>query len=304
MQLVQTGKQKVWGWPAVANFTLGGAATGFYLLGSVIVSLQDSALAGSPPFAFKLLAPLLIALGFLALTIEAGRPLRGHHLFRHISGSWISLECLAGAIFVPAAVIDWLFPHPVVWILAAVAAMALMISQGFIVYRARAVSAWNVPLMPLLFVTSGFSKGSGLVLLSVVLDDSAVGHPCAMIGLICVLLNLSVWFLYLSWSREATFREAIEALRRPNALIFTVGLGHLLPGILLLVILVAPGIGIDTGTGLWHTVVALAGVTMVAGGMSQKAGIILGAGYLRGIVLERSKGDARAANPAFPKVLC
>jgi formate-dependent nitrite reductase membrane component NrfD len=173
--------------------------------------------------------------------------------------------------------------------------MGLMISHGFIVYRVRGVTAWNVPFVPLFFLTSGFATGSGLVLLAALGRLTLEVGP-VVIGLICVVLDLAVWLLYLHWSDDVAFRETTEALRHPNSLIFTVGIGHLLP--ILLLLLVAPGIGARVG--LERIVVALAGLAMVAGGMSQKADIIRKAGYLRGIVLEGLKSDAQGMHPVFP----
>ena len=85
MELIRSKKQKVWGWPGVVNFTLGGMASGFYLLSSLLMVLQDGMLGLSQPAGFKLVAPALIGLGFLALTTEAGHPLRARYLFRSSS---------------------------------------------------------------------------------------------------------------------------------------------------------------------------------------------------------------------------
>jgi len=284
IQLVQTEKQKVWGWLAVANFALGGAATGFYLLSFLIAILRDGGPGDYEPVAFQLLAPVLVGAGFVSLITEARRPERSHYLFCHIRGSWISVEILAGAIFIPAAVIHWLYPHPVLWVMAAVAAMGLMISQGFIVYLGRALTAWNVPLMPLVFVTSGFATGSGLLLL-VAPDQLTVRGVPAMVVLVCMVLNVAVWLLYLNWSNDRTFRDATKALRHPGTLILTVGVGHLLPVLLLLSFLMGPEV--DTGSEFLYIATALSGLAMVAVGVGQKAGIILAAGYTRGIALRR-----------------
>lgn len=297
MELIQPTKQEVWGWTGVVNFALGGMGAGFYLLSSVATILQSGISGLSQPVWFKLLPPVLISLGFLTLTIEAGRPLRGRYLLRHLRRSWMSRETLAGAVFIPAAVLDWFFPHPALWALAAAAAIGLMISHGCIVYRVRAVAAWNVPPVPLLFLTSGFTMGGGLMLLAALGRLTLRAGPVA-IALICVVLDMAVWFLYLRWPHDVAFREATEPLRRPSSLILTVGVGHVLPVLLLLVLLAAPGAGI--GTGPWAVAAALAGLAMVAGGVSQKASIILKAGYLRGIALGRLKGDEWGVNPAYP----
>lgn len=297
MELIRPMKQRVWGWPGVVNLILGGMATGFYLLSSLVTVLQNGVPGASQSAGFKLVAPVLTGLGFLTLTIEAGHPLRSRHLFRYLRRSWMSRETLAASIFVPAAFLDWLLPHPALWILAAAAAMGLMVCQGSIVYRARAVIAWNVPFMPLFFLTSGFATGGGLALL-VSLGELTLEVGPVAIGLICAVLDLVVWLLYLYRSRDAAFREATQALRRPNALILTVGIGHLLPVLLLFLLLAAPHI--DAIAELWRIAAALAGLAMVVGGVSQKAGIVLKAGYLRGIVLAGLRSDARGTNPVFP----
>lgn len=294
MELVQPRKQKVWGWPGVINFSLGGMAAAYYLLISLLALLRDSHSIAQPAW-LKLLAPALTCLGFLALTTEAGHPLRGRHLLRYLRSSWMSRETLAGAIFVLTALLDWLFPHPALWALAAAAAMGLTISHGFILYRARAVTAWNVPWMPLLFVASSLVMGGGLALLVSSSADFAPEYGPAAIGLACVGLGLAAWILYLRQPASVAFRQATWALRRPASLLLTVGAGHLLPGLLLLVPLVAA-----PGTGLWRAIAALSGLVMIIGGASQKAGIVLKADYLRGIELAGVQSDARGAHPVFP----
>jgi formate-dependent nitrite reductase membrane component NrfD len=168
-----------------------------------------------------------------------------------------------------------------------------MLSHGFIVYRVRGVTAWNVPLVPFLFLSSGFSAGGGLVLL-VALGGLALGVGPVVIGLIGVLLDLAVWLLFLHESHDLAFREATGLLRRPKSLLFTVGVGHLLPALSLLLLLVMPGVG------PWRVFAALAGLAIIAGGVGQKASIILKAGYLRGLVLEGLQSDARGAHSVFP----
>lgn len=284
MQLLPPSKQKVWGWPAVAYFVMVGTGTGFYLLSFLIANIEDRSLGAYQSVAYQLLAPMLIGLGFLSLAVEAGRPLRACHLFRRVRGSWMSLETLAGTIFILAAGTDWLFPHCIIRALAYIAAIVLMISQGFVIYRARAVTAWTVALMPVVFVTSGFGTGSGLLLL-VAPDELTAGRALAIVALVCIVSNVAVWLLYLHWSSDSAFREATKVLRRPSAIILTVGMGHLLPALLLLLLLVKQGV--DGEVEVFQMVATLAGLAMIAGGVSQKAGIILGASYTRGIALRR-----------------
>jgi phenylacetyl-CoA:acceptor oxidoreductase subunit 2 len=209
----------------------------------------------------------------------------------------MSRETLTGIIFIPVAALDWLFPHPALWALAAVSAMGLMISQGFIFHRIRAVPAWNAPLVPLLFLSSGFATGSGLLML-VAPGELTVGTRPVLVGLGCIAINVAVWLLYLRWPDGVAFHKAMEVLRRPNRQAFTVGVGHLAPILLLSLSLLTPGAG--AGVGLGRVATTLAGLSIIAGGVSLKSGLVLKAGYMRGIVLGRPKDEAPSASPALP----
>jgi phenylacetyl-CoA:acceptor oxidoreductase 26-kDa subunit len=288
MELIPAQKQKVWKWPAATNFSLGGMGTGFYLVGLLLVHMTVAgswfpALLQTAPF--KLLGPALVGLGFLALTTEAGRPQRGLNLFRHLRRSWMSRETLAAALFIPLAGLDWLFPNPALSLLAAAAGLALMVCQGFILYRARGVTAWNSRWMPLFFITSGLATGSGLMLVVLTLFNLLFGArvyavvPLPLVALGAGVLNLGIWWVY-TWKSDRAFQKATSALRHPNALAFIVGVGHLLPIVLLLLTLTL----IPSGAPQSATLV-VAGLALMFGGVRQKFGIILEAGYLRPIVL-------------------
>ncbi|MBC7249104.1 MAG: dimethyl sulfoxide reductase anchor subunit [Anaerolineae bacterium] len=291
MELIRPAKQKVWGWPGVANFALGGAGAGSYLLAELAAALLQG--GGDPArlMVFRLVGPILVGLGFLVLAVETDHPLRGRYLLRHLHRSWMSRESLAGLIFTLTAFLSWLFPHQVLEGMAAVAALGLLISHGFILYRAVAVAAWNVPLMPALFVTSGLAMGGGLLLL---ITSNGPDFGLAAMVLASVVSDLAAWFLYLYGPRSASFRQATSGLRRPAMLFFTVGVGHLLPATLLTLSL----------TGLWgkerYLGNMVAGFCALAGGVGQKTGITLKAGYLRSIRMEGLQSDAEGRGPVFP----
>jgi phenylacetyl-CoA:acceptor oxidoreductase subunit 1 len=288
MQLIKPKKLEVWKWPAVVNFVLGGTAAGFYLIYLLIASINSNVLIVSQFDKLKLLAPILMGLGFLALTLEAGRPLRSHYLLRNLNSSWMSRETLACTIFILVMVIEWFYHNHILQSIAVVAAVGLMISQGFIVYRARAVTAWNVPLMPLLFVTSSFTMGAGLILLLAAMGKLTIGSDFIVVGLVFFVLDLLLWILYLSSYNDTIFREATERLRRPINLVLTVGMGHLFPVVLLLLIALRDNMGLKSQ----HIILLLASLTILVGGLTQKVGIVLRANYLRGIVIGYPKNNA------------
>jgi len=148
-----------------------------------------------------------------------------------------------------------------------------------IVYRARGVTAWNVSVMPVLFLASGLAKGFGLVLIAFALSGIAPSGAALFAGFACVLFNLLTWLRYLR-QPNAAFQAATEALRRNDSLILSVGVGQLLP-IALVYILAA----LSLDATLVRALAALGGVALLFGGVMQKASVMLQAGYLRAIAL-------------------
>ena len=280
LQLTKPVKQKIWGRPAAANFIMGGAGAGFYLVSFFQALVREGSASLFESLPFGLISPLLISIGFLFLGIEAGRPLRGCFVFRHPRHSWISRETYACCIFIPSVLLDLLSPHPSIRLLAVIAALGLLISQGFIVYRARAVTAWNVPIIPILFLTSSLVSGYGLLLLLTALGGLYPDRSMSIIGLIFTGINLAIWFVYLFGSGSTHFVSATQPLRRSLSLILTAGLGHIIPLLLLLLLLLPQTFIIGPSLSL---IVAISGSLLLIGCIGQKAGIILSTGYLRAI---------------------
>ena len=84
MELIRPAKQTAWGWPAAANFILGGMGASFYLL-----SLWARIHGGAPAVSnhgeiFKIVGPGLTILGLALLGLEAGRPLRSRFLLKQL----------------------------------------------------------------------------------------------------------------------------------------------------------------------------------------------------------------------------
>lgn len=282
MEILRPTRQKAWGWPAAVNFILGGMGSGVYLLS--LLTLFSSG-GGSPPeqaAAFKTVGPALTILGLAALAVEAGRPLRSRYLLSRLKSSWMSRETLTGALFVACALLDRLFPSQLLQLLAAAAAAGFLLSQGFLVYRAGSVIAWNVPLVPLLFFSSGLATGGGVLLLSAVWEGALPGPRALPLVLACMGLDLAVWLLYIFGPRKGAFYRTTRALRSSGSLVLTAGIGHILPALLLLPAMAVPA----APAGLPGTLLTLAGLAAVAGGAALKAGIILQAGFLRGIYFE------------------
>jgi DMSO reductase anchor subunit len=285
MEIIGPKRQDAWGWPAAANFILGGMGTGFYLTALLALTLAGEASAFERAAPFKVFGPLLTLIGLAVLAFEAGRPLRGRYLLGGLSSSWMSREVLAAAVFVPSALLDFFFPAPLLRLCAAAAAAAFLLSQGFIVYRARALATWNRPLAPILFILSGLTMGSGLLILSASTGGSPPDRLAAGIAFLLLMIDLAAWLLFRKRSSDGNSRPCLKTLNRPGFTVLTVGVGHLLPIVLTLPLALLPA------SALWEALPVLAGWSILIGGSVQKGGILLKAGYFRGIVLERSKDD-------------
>lgn len=283
LQIFPPIRQRSWGWLAVFSLSLGGAGAGFYLIGSLLTFFGHSISDPNQFVSFQILAPVFVCFSFLALSIEAGRPLRAYRLFNLFSGSWMSIESFAGAIFIFTALGHSFFPSPVLYITAILGASIFMISQGFIVYRAVAVTAWNVWLIPVIFMTSGFMTACGLMLLNTRFH-SGIDSFQMMIFLICIFLDSIFWLMYLYWYHDDGFKEATWFLRRPVIVFAILVIGHLIPFSLLFSIFVSGNI--ENGHNLLAIFRVLSGLFLVFGGANIKAGVALAAGYYRKIIFK------------------
>lgn len=281
-------RQRIWEWPAVVNLTLGGTGAGMYLLDRLhaflgIQWLQDSLLLNIP-----LLAALLVGLGFLSLTLEAGKPLRGYRLFSRLLISWMSIESLAGVIFLVTAIASSWSSSVLLRGLAVVAAMVLIVSQGMMLSRAMGVAAWNRKLMPFLFITSGLTTACGL--LSIFIPPLSTGSRLPIVVVMFfAAMNLITWLVFLNKGTSDSNR-GLEFLRRPSILLLIGGIGHLLP-ILFFGVVFLLGNGESRGV-MTSLLSASAGLMLLGGGVCQKIGVVIAAGYFRSMLLDSHIEDS------------
>jgi DMSO reductase anchor subunit len=272
-ELIPPARQVLWGLPAVANFALGGLGAGYYVAAAVAAGFQDSPALARAAW----LGPLLVLAGFAAVAGEAGRPLRGARVLARVRTSWMSRELLLGGVFVLLGAAECVGPSPALRGLTALAALALAGAQGMIVRRARAVAAWDVPVVPVVFVVSALVSGVGLLLAA----EGARGHAPGGAGLGAALATLVgaalVWRGYLRWSPDPAFERATRPLRDGRIALGIAGIGYALPFVLL-------SLAVALG-GRAPAAAFLAGVLMIAGQVETKRALILTAGELRPIAL-------------------
>jgi DMSO reductase anchor subunit len=279
VELIPATPQRLWKAPAVANFALGGLGAGFYL-----AALAADAFEASPALALaSWLAPALVLAGFAAVATEAGRPLRGARVLRRVRTSWMSRELVLGVLFAALALADVLVPSPVFRWPAGLAAIGFVLAQGFIVRRARGVTAWDVSVMPVVFLFSALLSGAGLLLAVEVVAGRVPGGTVLGGTLALLVFGMVVWLAYVTWSGDEPFVRATRPLRDGVAAVAVAGGGYVLPFAL-------TGVALALGA----TVAALAaGALMVVAQLYAKWLLILAVGELRPITLANLRLERR-----------
>jgi hypothetical protein len=186
----------------------------------------------------------------------------------------MSRELVLGGVFAALAVAEWATPSPAQRAFAVAAGLAVAGAQGAILRRARAVIAWDVSVMPLVFVASALVSGAGLLL--VVEPLLGVVGTYALGGTLTLLpLAFVGWLMYLEWSPAPAFAHATRALRAaPGEALGIVA--YLVPWTIVALALAVPQLGVA---------VPVAGVLLIAGQAWSKWLLVLTVGEVRAITL-------------------
>ncbi len=230
IEVIPALRQQAWGWPALANFILGGIGAGLYLVCFLTDFFQNGLLSISNNTTDRLLGPLTTILGFAALGLEAGRPFRALYLLRNMRSSSLSKETFLWACFIVTAILDWAVPHPVIRVIAITSAVAFIFSQGFVVYQIRAIRNWHQPVLPVFFMSSGLASGYGFALLIGAIQNFSRPLEMMAVGMTSIFANALIWIIYLflvcSGSGTGT---ADDLCHRPLLNMLIVGIGHIIP---------------------------------------------------------------------------
>jgi formate-dependent nitrite reductase membrane component NrfD len=281
VELIPAQRQRLWGWQAVANFTLGGIGAGLYGTAVLAAGFERTAAVALASW----LAPLLVLAGFVAVAGEAGRPLRGPRVLWKVRTSWMSRELWIGVAFVLLIAADIAFPLRIHRAQALAAAVLLALAQGMILRRSRGIAAWDVPIMPWLFLLSAAVSGAGAYMLLEVLAGRAVAPAVIEASLVLLVAGLGLDRAYVFTPAGPAFRDATASLRDGRAGRVGVGVGTVLPLGALAVALAAPAAAAPAA--------ALAGLAMIAGQALFKTELILKAGLLRPITVANLRMSRR-----------
>jgi formate-dependent nitrite reductase membrane component NrfD len=279
VELMPANRQILWGWPAVANFTLGGVGAGLYGTAVLAAGLERTAAVVLASW----LAPLLVLAGFVAVAGEAGRPLRGPRVLWRVRTSWMSRELWIGGAFVLLVAADIAFPLRFHRVQALAAAALLALAQGFILRHSRGIAAWDVPIMPWLFLLSAAVSGSGAYMVLEVLAGRAVARSVIIACFVLLIAALWAGRVYLSTRAGLAFRDATAGMRDGWA--GRIGVGAVLPLGALAVALALPAAAAPAA--------ALAGLAMLAGQTHFKTELILRAGLFRPVTVPKLRMSRR-----------
>ena len=199
----------------------------------------------------------------------------------------MSREVALGGAFVLLVVLDLALRLWWCRALALVAALLLAVAQGFILRRARGVPAWDVPIMPALFLVSALLSGGGAWLALETLGGRPIGPWRLGALLVLVVVGFAAWTRYLNWSSDRVFVRAVAPLQERRAAAAIEQFGYAVPLVLGLVAIAIPG-----AAGL---LLALAGLSLIAGQVNAKARLILLVGQLRPITLDIELRDRRSS---------
>jgi len=198
------------------------------------------------------------------VAVEAGRPLRGPRVLRMAETSWMSRETWAGGAFIALAGLDFLLPWVGWRLAAALAALFFTLAQGWVLSHCRGVAAWNMPILPLVFLVSALASGAGILGLLTPFGSREPERLALQMAALIVLSGFA-WIVYSVW------------LRQDSAVLGIFIVGHLLPLVILVVGLRSPAYA--------SVAAALAGVGVLIGQLQAKAWLILKMGVLRPITI-------------------
>ncbi|WP_207063201.1 DmsC/YnfH family molybdoenzyme membrane anchor subunit [Motiliproteus sp. SC1-56] len=257
--------QRNWDWRAAGNFICGGAGSG------LVVSATLAGPLGAESLPLVLLGLALVAAGLFCVWLEIGRPWRALNVFKHLATSWMSREALVAPLLFLSGAAAWLFQPALVWPTALLAG-AFLFSQSRILRADKGIPAWRHPRCAQLLIVTGLTEGCALLLVLL----AFVGGPLVPVAAaLLLLLGLRAW----SWRR---YREGLKEQRAPLpsqktlASIDTtfLGLGHLLPAVLLLLATLRPEIAL------------VAGLLAVGAGAAMKYTLIRKAAFTQGFRLQ------------------
>ena len=287
-EVFPTRRQEAWGWPTVFAFTLAGMGGGLYISSSLLRFLTEG-VAGffSVAIPHGGLACVVTISGSFFLLLEAGRAGRARYVFSNLKQAGISKENLWLIVFLAGAISEQFLSWWGLRILTFLGALALILSQGLILYRSAGVTGWRNPMIPILVAASSLSSGWGILLLTSNVQGGFHWEEAVLAATVTLGANLAAWLIFLFYCNASDFRIATEKLRTSSAVFINVVIGQILPFCLLLGMLIFSENGVF---GYVRGFSQVSAMMLMLSGLIQKICIVLLAGYAGAIVLNGKRG--------------
>lgn len=280
-------RQHYWDYRAAMNFALGGMAAGLAFAGwlSLVAGLVDvSSLQG-----INAAAAGIMAIGLLFVFLKLGRKGRFLYVLLRPQTSWMTRETYCVGVFLPAVGASILWPHPVLFAMAGLAAAGFLICQAQILYMAKGIPSWRAPQMPWMLMATGLLEGLGLliIVLAVLGEGRGVTGILSTFGVGLAMINAYLILAY-RWSgpENGIGPLAMSDINRLSPPVLAAA--YAAPGILYAVSAAVP-------------VAALAaGLLSVAGGFFWKFALVTRICHQQGFALAKvpQRGSGARAAPA------
>ena len=282
-------RQKFWDYRAAMNFTLGGMSSGLVVMATLAHFF--SGLSSEALLYLNVAAGAGMGVGLLFVFMEIGRKARFWRALLRPQSSWMTRETYAVGVFYPALLADLIWPGALLHLLVALAALAFLYCQARILSAAKGIPAWRTDLIPTMLVMTGLLEGMGLLGIASGLASWRFEASMAFIsiwGAVLAFLNAIIWQRYFAYAK----RNGVPPLARAELQRVTPALrliGHLTPLVLFAI-----------ATAFSESLLAIAGVAAVAGGVMWKFTVITRACHQQGYAMPKmpQRGSGSRAAPA------
>ncbi len=280
--------QTFWDFRAAMNFIMGGTGSGLIVIAALLA--LDGHIDAKAARALFATGAVIIAIGLFFVFMEIGRKLRFLYAILRPQTSWMTREVWVVAALFPLVAANFLWHAPQLWLATGLAGAAFLFCQAQILYAAKGIPAWRVPLIPPLIIASGLTEGAGAAILSLAaLGRDPLPQALSLLALTLAPLAAMLWLIYVGRSKAsgipALARQVLSGINEIVVMWWAVAVI-----ILIACLLVGP-------TAPYF---AFGGVMLVAAGAIWKATIIVHASYQQGFVLPNApgRGSGKLAAPA------
>ncbi len=275
--------QHVWGGMIATALFAGGTGAGAYFMSKILFSTGViSSFTASTSGWIEL---FFAATGIFFLTIHLGRPLRFLNAIRRPQSAWISRGAIIPPMFVLFVFVS-LLPSisalqnlpwregTVAW--KTIVMIAMVLGIGYIMYTGMVISTWNsipfwnTPLIPIIFTAASLMGGTAIT--EIVMAFRGITSPIIDLIVMGFIIGNAVLIALLiidSRTREKTIRESMRRFINLGGGIFF-WMGILLVGFVLPLALVMIDYWASPGGALGRTLLVIAGIAILIGGLCQR----------------------------------